>query len=170
MKKIVLTGGPSVGKSTVVEILSFRGYQVVPEAARMVIEEESVKRTDTVPWENLQKFQERVLEKQLELESAAVGEIVFLDRGIIDGIAYCEIGKVSTPKEIFELGKGRYDKIFLLESVGVYTRDGVRSRGVEDQQALHIAIEEAYKSFGYELTKVPPLPPEERADFILANL
>ncbi len=50
MKKYVLTGGPSVGKITVIEILAKRGYKILPEVARMIIEEERIKGTDILPW------------------------------------------------------------------------------------------------------------------------
>ena len=57
MKAHVITGGPGVGKTTVVEILARRGYAIVPEAARMIIEEERLKDSDVLPWKNLSLFQ-----------------------------------------------------------------------------------------------------------------
>lgn len=170
MKKIVLTGGPSVGKTTVLEILSSRGYTVVPESARMTIEEERLKDSDALPSKNREKFQKLVAERQLELEAKASGEIVFLDRSLIDGYAYCTLDNVPIPSIIKEIGKGRYDKIFFLETLGIYVEDGVRSRSLENAEKIHARIKETYEEFGYEPIVVPVLPPEERADYILKRI
>jgi predicted ATPase len=37
IKKYVLTGGPGTGKTTVLEILSLRGYNIISETAREII-------------------------------------------------------------------------------------------------------------------------------------
>ena len=63
MKKYVITGGPGIGKTTVIEILSSRGYEIVPEAARIIIEEEQINDSDALPWKNLKKFQNLVAQK-----------------------------------------------------------------------------------------------------------
>lgn len=170
MKKFVITGGPSIGKTTVIEILASRGYATVPEAARMIAEEEKIKNTDFLPWKNLAKFQELVFQRQIELEARAHGETVFIDRGVVDGVGYCRFGKVPVPEGIYAVGKNRYDKVFLLEPLGIYEEDGIRSRKFEDAEKLHTYVIDAYKEFGYQLTSVPVLPPEERVDFILAGI
>ncbi len=167
MKKFVLTGGPGVGKTTVVEILASRGFSIVPEAARMIIEEQRLKNSDILPSKNLALFQEYVLDRQLELEEQAQEEKVFLDRGVVDGYAFCTLGKVPVPARIAELAPGRYDKIFLLDHLPEYKTDGIRNENPEFSKNIHNHIIEAYKHFGYELITVPPLPPEERVNFIL---
>src|SRR5690348_8349682 len=97
MQKVVITGGPSIGKTTVIEILASRGFATVPEAARIVIEEEKLKGSDLLPWRNFAKFQELVFRKQLELEAQASGEVIFLDRGVVDGIGYCKCYGLPLP-------------------------------------------------------------------------
>jgi predicted ATPase len=170
MKKYVLTGGPSVGKTTVIEILASRGYTVVPEAARQIIQEERQKGSDILPSKNLKRFQECVAERQLLDEEKATGDIVFLDRSLIDGYAYCVLGNVSVPAIVSENGRGRYDTIFFLESLGAYIEDGIRSRTLEDATKIHLKIKEVYSEFGYHPISVPVLPPEERVDFILKKI
>lgn len=167
MKKCVLTGGPSVGKTTVIELLASRGYTIVPEAARMIIEEERVKQSNILPYKNIQAFQQRVAERQFELEAKARGNIIFYDRGIVDGYAYCKINNVPAPQSVIEHAKGRYDIVFFLESLGTYMEDGIRSRKLEDAERIHAQIKEAYLEFGYNPIVVPVLPPEQRMEFIL---
>lgn len=168
MQKIVLTGGPSVGKTTVIEILASRYYKVIPEAARMIIEEEKIKNSDALPWKDIGKFQNLVAKRQLELEAKATGDVVFFDRGIVDGYAYCKIGNAPVPELILNDSRNRYDKVFFLESIGIYVEDSVRSKTFEDGLKIHNKIMEAYLEFGYTPIAVPALSPERRVDFILS--
>ena len=173
MKKYVLTGGPGIGKTTVIEILASMGYKVIPEAARMVIEEEQIKNSEILPWKNLSKFQEIVAMRQLQAEEkiqSNVGQSVFLDRGIIDGYGYCLRGGVTPPTSITDNAKNRYEKIFVLDPLELYEKDNVRFEDKEEAQKSHLNIIEAYKNFGYEPIFVPVMPPEDRVEFILNRL
>ncbi|HEY4518416.1 MAG TPA: ATP-binding protein [Candidatus Paceibacterota bacterium] len=170
MKKYVLTGGPGIGKTTIIELLSQKGYAIVPEAARMIIEEEKLKGSNILPTGDIAKFQILVADRQLELEAVAKGEVVFCDRSIIDGYGYCKEAKVAVPKNILDLGRGRYYKVFLLAPLNYYSTDDARFEHPELAMAIHEAIVEAYKELDYELVEVPVLPPSERVGFILDNL
>ncbi len=79
---ITITGGPSVGKSTLVNGLRECGYAVVPEQASVVIQKGKY-----LPWIDRDGFQKEVLRRQLLAESKYLetDEVVFLDRGILDG-------------------------------------------------------------------------------------
>lgn len=170
MKKYVLTGGPGIGKTTIIEILSSMGYEIVPEAARIIIEEEQFKNTDALPWKNLQKFQNLVVQKQLEDENKIKNEIVFLDRGIIDGYGYCMLGNAEVPELIIQNAQNRYEKVFILDQLETYANDSARLETHDEAKKVHEAIIDAYQHFGYELVFVPVLPPEDRVKFILDNL
>lgn len=169
--KHVITGGPGMGKSTVVELLAELGYHTVPEAARYVIEREQRLGTTSLPWLNLSSFQRLVMDRQLEMEAVLPNGITaFLDRGLIDGFGYCAKGGIEAPFRMTELSQGRYDKIFLLDPLPDYEKDEVRVEDVEDAKLIHRAISEAYRLFGHELIKVPVLPPDERVEYILARI
>ncbi|MES2203371.1 MAG: ATP-binding protein [Patescibacteria group bacterium] len=171
MQKIVITGGPSIGKTTLVEILASRGYAVVPEAARIIIEEEKLKVSGVLPTGEFAKFQELVFKRQLELEAGASGDVVFFDRGIVDGIGYCKCYGLPLPEGLDAAAKtNRYDKVFILDPVGKYEADGVRFSGAEKDKDVHPFIEAAYREYGYYPTVVPALTPDDRVDFILANI
>jgi len=173
MKRYVITGGPGRGKSTLIEILAARGYGVVPEAARIIIEEELSKNSDALPWKNLSLFQAKVAQKQLDLESEAVEDTLFLDRGIVDGYGYCMYGKISVPASILEnieRNDNRYDKVFILESISGYKSDKTRFEDEKMATDIHDAIVAAYDKFGYKPIIVPALPPEQRADFVIAHI
>ena len=170
MKKYVLTGGPGIGKTTVIELLASRGFAILPEVARMVTEEERLKGSVVLPWLDLEKYQEKVVDRQLELEEKISADTIFLDRGIIDGYAYCKLGNVRVPKKLMENAPDRYHKIFLLEPLPFYSNDKTRFEDRDEAKKIHDSIIDAYREFGYEVILVPVLPPEKRADFIISKI
>ena len=173
MKKIVLTGGPGIGKTTLIELLASKGYLIVPEASRLVVEDEEARGGDARPWNNPSKFQKLVAEKQIDLELQAEkteSDLCFLDRGLIDGYGYCKIAGIPAPELVQRHGKGRYSHIFFLEPLPVYDNDAVRYESKEQGKKIHNAISEAYREYGYEPIFVPVLPPEERMKFVLDRM
>ena len=94
MRKIVVTGGPYAGKTTLVEALRAEGCAVAPEAALQVIaalaNELGPERARAWREEHPERFQVRIAELQLELAARAERsgpELVACDRGLLDGIA-----------------------------------------------------------------------------------
>lgn len=167
IRRIVLTGGPGVGKSTVIRLLSSRGYSIVPEAAAIIIEREKKIDSDCLPWKNVSKFQEAVSNLQLSLEEKIQEGITFLDRGLIDGHAYSKIDNVEAPKIIYSHSRERYNTVFLLDPLPIYKKDEIRWDNEERAKIVHKTITESYKTFGYNPIVVPVLSPESRLDFIL---
>lgn len=100
MKKIVLTGGPCAGKTTVLEVLrrDFAGQAlVVPEVATILLSGGFPIPGKDVKWspEWQAAFQTAVLPVQIQLEAAyelrAVEQgasLLICDRGVLDGAAY----------------------------------------------------------------------------------
>lgn len=169
-KKYVLTGGPFSGKTTVLDILKAKGYPVVPETARMVIEEEQAKGGDVLPWKNLAHFQEKVVMKQIELEFELSGEYAFLDRGLLDSYAYSKLGNIRAPLHVYKDAHLRYAQVFIFELLSGYTTDIVRKETIEYRQMTHLALYDAYKEFGYAPIVVPVLSLEDRVEFILSRI
>lgn len=167
--RYVIAGGPGIGKSTLIEILASRGYAIIPETARIVIEEEKIKKSDALPWKDVQRFQELVAKRQIRTERESKAEVAFLDRGVIDGVAYCKLAGVLVPKILLEhLKKApRYDKVFILDPLPAYDKNDVRWEPQDVQIKTHKMIVDTYKKFGYKTIAVPVLPPEKRADFII---
>jgi predicted ATPase len=174
MKKYVLTGGPSVGKTTVIKILASKGFFVVPEQAIVVIKEERAKKTKNSGYKfmNNFSFQERVAEKQLFEESklSSKNKNVFLDRGLFDGLAYCNFHNIPIPKNILENRDKRYNKIFILEPTGIYKESKTLDNIEKSSKEIHELIREVYVELGYDLISVPLMSPVERAEFILKHI
>ena len=169
-KRIALTGGPGVGKSTVLDILSRQGYTIVPEAARIIIEQEMQKDGSCLPWRDLQGFQNAASNLQFELENSAEEPIIFSDRGIVDGYAYSQVGGILVPEVVLANGRDRYQAVFILDQLPKYQTDESRKEDIKTAKTLQVAINSAYIEFGYNPVQVPVLSPEERARFILNKL
>ncbi|MDP6117052.1 MAG: ATP-binding protein [Planctomycetota bacterium] len=163
----VLTGGPAVGKTTLIEHLAANGHTTIRESARDVIEEQKRLGSDKLPWLDRPGFQLLVLTRQLEREEAAKGKVAFLDRGIPDGIAYLKEGGYEPLTELLDHARGRYRKAFLLEPIGDYQKDSVRYEDENIAREMHRFIEETYTELGYELVKIPAASVEERAEMLL---
>lgn len=170
IKRIAITGGPCCGKTTLLNNLASQSYQTVPEAARMVIEEEQKRDSVCLPWIDLYGFQKRAAERILELEHSFSDSILFCDRGIVDGHGYAKNGKVQTPEVIRDLGVGRYDLVFLLDPIPQYKVDGSRKESPLEAARIHRSIKGAYQEFGYNVISVPVMAPQERANYFIKLL
>jgi predicted ATPase len=181
LEKLVLTGGPGVGKTTTLRELEKLGYPVIPEAARQVIEEEQRKPDGMLPADDMYVFQCKVYQRQLALERQLKdrkdGIIqAFLDRSLIDAIAYHRFYRTPLPPELPILAQDRYRHIFILDPLPAkhYEKDGVRTESPKTAKAMHDLILQTYRDYGYvegiDLTRVPVLPAEARARHIISTL
>ena len=165
----VVTGGPSAGKSKTLEHLSFRGCKIIPEAARILIDDEMSRgKTLQEIRRDEQAFQERILQMKLEVEQKLnPREHLFLDRGIADSIAYFRFHGAD-PKPAIDASRHRvYKTVFLLDQVR-FQRDEARIESVESARRINDLLLEAYAELGYTVIRVPVMPIADRVDFILA--
>ncbi|KPJ55445.1 hypothetical protein AMJ49_07150 [Parcubacteria bacterium DG_74_2] len=167
----VITGGPSSGKTKVIEYLAFLGYAVIPEAARILIDTEiSNGKTIKEIRPNEVEFQKKVLQMKIEVENRTPPEqIKFFDRGIPDTIAYCQIYGEDPASVIKASQRRKYKGVFLLEQLS-FEKDYAR---VEDERLardLNQLLYDAYSNLGYDVIQVSPKSIEERAKFILSKI
>lgn len=79
MTKIVITGGPCSGKSTLVKELERRKYLVVHEVAEDVFREERVRDHTRLPYEESLRLQRKIADRQIQIESGlAHNDLFFL--------------------------------------------------------------------------------------------
>lgn len=171
--KYVITGGPSCGKTTLINELKQRGFPVLEEIARQVLEERKHIPTTPEEWETRQHI---ILTRQIEQESK-INQTTFLDRGICDIVAYSNhfLGYIPEAVKNTPLSD-RYSKIFVLDMLP-FEHDGLRvESGAEEAQEIHEKISLAYQEYNYQIINVPIFPePKEsaikqRADYILEKV
>ncbi len=168
----VITGGPSSGKTTSVNILKERGYITTMEHARHFLDTQRLKgRTIEEVRKNQREFQLGVLDMQIEQENAIASHVqVFLDRAIPDALAYYRFLNLSVDEKLTEALKiVSYKKVFIMDYLPL-KNDYARNENAEAQKRIHELIAEVYESLPFPVVYVPVLPAEERVDFILKNL
>ena len=172
MKKwYVITGAPCSGKTTILKLLSEKGYTVFPEVAREFIDE-LIKQGKTI--EEIRSdeilFQEKILELKIEKESILPDSLIFFDRGIPDTHAYLRFLGVLDSKILDLSLVNHYVKVFILDPCE-YKSDYARTETKEDQEILHNLLQEAYKKSGAMIISVPVFDTKDaRVDFILKNI
>ena len=168
----VITGGPSSGKTTTVNLLKERGYITTMEHARHYLDTQRLKgKTREEVRKNQREFQLGVLDMQIEQENQISPEIlVFLDRAIPDALAYYRFLNLPEDVKLTEaLRTVSYKKIFILDCLP-FVNDYARNEDVVAQKKIHALLSEVYESLPFPVIHVPVLSPEERVDFILQNL
>src|SRR5690606_31172979 len=139
---VLLIGGPGTGKSTLIDVLSKRGYVCYPEISRQVILEAQQQGIDQLFLEQPILFSQKLLEGRIKQHQNALQEqesIVFIDRGIPDVLAYLHyIGDTNYPDEFDSAVKEhQYTKLFVLPIwEEIYNSDNERYENLEQAKRI----------------------------------
>jgi len=174
-EKVVITGGPGTGKSTIIGRLESNGFHCMPEISREIILEARELGIEQLFLEDPILFSKKLLEKrenQFISAERSGKEIVFFDRGIHDVVAYLNFLEVDY-KDPFLISaqKHQYTKVFLLPPwEQIYMTDNERYESFEQAMLIYKHLKQTYNQYGYEMTEVPFGKVENRVGFILENL
>ncbi|WP_417291184.1 AAA family ATPase [Corallibacter sp.] len=171
----VITGGPGVGKTTLLEELKRRNYEIVPEIARELIKEQQKDNGKALPWKNKNLYKEMMFDRSIisfeEIDRTTnKKEPIFFDRGFLDSICYANIiqSKISDLMKSYA-ESWRYNKnVFILPPwQEIYETDNERKQDWKEAVLTFEKMSETYKSYGYEIIEIPKKSVSERADFVL---
>jgi predicted ATPase len=174
MKKIVLTGGPHSGKSTLLAALSARGARVLAESAIGVINDlvASIGIEAAREWRaaHVADFQLTIARRQHQAELAVGGDgVVWLDRGIIDTIAYCRLYQIEAPEELRQLAaRSHYDLAIVCELVTPFhsRQETGRTSDEERARAVEGLVERTYADFNVRTLRLAFGPVPERLEML----
>jgi predicted ATPase len=172
---IVIIGGPGSGKTSIIENLIDKGFCCYPEISREVTLKAKAEGIEQLFLTNPILFSEMLLEGRIQQFKNAQNErheIVFIDRGIPDVLAYMKFIGDEYP-ENFELAckENVYSKIFVLPPwEEIYVSDNERYESFEEAQEIHNHLVNTYQSYGYNLIEVPKETVENRVLHILDKL
>ena len=171
MKMYVVSGGPGTGKTSTVEELG-KEFQILPEAARDVSQNDSRFVGKSIKEVNPKEFQDAIFEEQKRVIDDLKGEgVIFSDRGVGDTMAYRKLKGLKISKEMDNyFKKVKYAEIFILDFLDFYEQDELRQENEEEQKQIHQAIIDAYKELGYEPVIVPFMSVKKRVEFIKSRM
>jgi predicted ATPase len=174
-KKIVIAGGPSTGKTSVVKGIEKAGFKCFHEISREITLQAREEGIEQLFLTDPLLFSQRILEgrrSQFTASESLADPLVFFDRGLPDVVAYLDCFDTEYPKEFSEIcAVHQYDAIFLLPPwKEIHTSDNERYENFEEALQIHDCLEQAYKSFGYDVIEVPKVSIEDRIAFIIEKL
>ena len=173
--KIVITGGPGTGKTSIINKLESYGHHVFHESSREIIIKYKKLGHDQLFLSDPIKFSKILLKnriKQFEESNKSNSNIKFFDRGIPDILAYLNYKKISFIKE-FELvsKKYKYDFIFLAEPwEDIYEKDMERYESFEDLKIINKYIKKIYSNYADRFIKLPKSSVHGRINFIIESI
>jgi len=172
---IIITGGPGMGKTSVIKQLSVMGYHSVEETGRSIIQKEIKTDGNRLPWLDKKGFAMAMFQQSLN-DFQNVSEkcgLTFFDRGIPDVIGYLKLCNISIPEIMWQAAKeNQYHPMVFITPPwkAIYVNDAERKQTFEEAVATYDTMKETYSFFGYKLVELPKTTVLKRAKFILDYL
>lgn len=171
----MITGGPGTGKTTIIDALIEKGYRCFPEISRQITLEAKKQGIEQLFLERPVMFSELLLEGRKKQHQQAVkdqADIVFIDRGIPDILAYMHYIGDSYPSFFDQASKEHsYSKVFVLPPwEEIYESDEARYENFEQAKLIFDHLIETYEKYGYNLIEIPRGTIAERIEFIFNEI
>ncbi len=168
-QRFVITGGPSSGKTSILENINSNKIICFEEVGRKIISK-YLKKNNLNPFLNSPiALSNEIFELRFkDFKKNSKKNIHFYDRGIHDVVAYLKLYHISVPNKIEKTCKNNlYDKIFLLPPwKKIYVNDNERLESFETSIEIYSKIKKVYKSFGMDTVDVPIGSIKQRINFI----
>ena len=172
-KRIVLTGGPSSGKTSLLNHIQHPDTHCFEEVSRGVISKALAKGVTQPFLNNPLGFSEALFERRLhDYFEDKKNKIHVYDRGIHDVLAYLNaIGDEVPCGMLNDCSTYCYDTVFVFPPwEAIFRQDAERMEVFEEAIYFHKALSETYTHFGMQCIEVPKSTIEERFRFILDHL
>ena len=173
VRRIVLSGCSGGGKSTLLAELGHRGFKVVPEPGRRIVEEELRGDGRALPWIDLAEFARRALRVAADDRERISDEKgwVFFDRGLVDAAVAFQHATGQPASEVLGPYEPYYRIVFLVPPwPEIYVTDGERQHDLAEAAAEYDRLLATYCELGYEVVILPKDDIAQRADLILDTL
>jgi predicted ATPase len=173
MSRIVITGAPGAGKTTLLLALQARGYTIVEDSARAIIQDR--RRRGLSPRPDPYAFAQETLRIDIEnfVNHADSQGCVFFERGVLDALCGLDLVAPLSESELSAwVSNYRYfSKVFVLPPwKAIYANDAERDHTFEHAEWVNRITQEWYRRCGYEVVEVPMVSVEERCKFVLQAL
>ena len=174
-KRIVISGGPGSGKTSLISHLEKEGHTCMHEISRDVTIAAQKEGIEQLFLENPILFSQKLLEGRLQqfIEASVFSSpYVFYDRGMPDVTAYMDYIDSHYPVNFVKTCSiNRYDAVFLLPPwQAIYEQDNERYESFEQAEKLYQFLLKGYQKFDYSVIEVPLGTIEERMNYMLDKL
>jgi len=172
-QRIVFAGGPGSGKTTLLHALQLRGYPVVGDSARAIIQ--AHKSQSLSPRPPPREFAHAILRldiQQYEEHTFQAG-LVFFERGVVDAVGMLhEVGALPENELKALLSAYPYHRqVFLFPPwEAIYANDAERDQTFVEAARVYRGASAWYERCGYEAVEVPKVGVAERCAFVLQAL
>lgn len=171
--RFVVTGGPGAGKTTVLEALAKRGYNIASESARAFIRRR--RQAGLSPRPPLRQFSREILAMDIDLYQniPVTDQPVFFDRGVVDALAMVAEQGALSPLDIeAHMSAFPYHEIVFMFPPweAIYRTDAERDQSFSESIRVYVALSHWYAQWKYQAVEVPKVAIEARVDFILQTV
>lgn len=170
--KYILSGGPSCGKTTVLQALQQRGFLGFEEQAREVIKTSLAQNSHALPWKDANAFSNLVCQNMiLHFDQQLLHtDIAFTDRSMIDLNGYLRENSLPENEYYYNKAKSyRFAKMVFFFPIWkeIFDQDNERIEDLSKAIAITNSLRDTYLKQGYILVEMPLLSVEERVSYIL---
>jgi predicted ATPase len=167
----IISGASSSGKTTLINLLKAKGFKTVPEPARQYLQQGvAAGHSIAEQQRDLRSLNRRIMAYTLKIElELPVEERLFCDRGFPDCLSYCRLVGLDPNEFLPACFHRHYASVFILDRLPFH-HDGVRYEDDALADFLHQWTIKDYLALGYEVVKVPVMPPEARLSYIFEKL
>ncbi len=172
-QRILIIGGPSSGKTTLINLLANQGYQIFPEFSRDLIQKSLQTGSDILPWEDVEAFNRKLYTGRKQQWIDAKEGLNFYDRGLHDGKAYLLVKNLPVPQKLDRKHKQftYTNPVFFLPFwPEIYTTDDERKETAEEAKIIGECTRKVYQDLDYQIIDVPKQEASKRVKFILDHL
>ena len=169
MSKILITGGPGTGKTSLINWMQEHGYFCSKEIVREITKRKREDGHDQYFVSDPLSFSIELFNKRFEeYKKNYNSDYIFYDRGPLDVLAYLDFKNVKIPNDLNNKAKSiNYDLSFILHPwQDIYVNDDVRYETFSECEEIHKNLFNKYKEFNIKLISVPNCSVEKRFDFI----
>lgn len=172
-QKVVLTGSPASGKTSLINSVDHPEISCYSEVSRAIISAAQANGAQRPFLENPLAFSEAIFESRLhDYFNVSKTPVQLYDRGIHDVVAYLhELGDDVPCGMEEDCMNFTYDKVFIFPPwEAIFEQDAQRVEDFNEAEKLHNALVETYSTFGMECIEVPRVSVVKRLAFMLENL
>ncbi len=155
-----------------IELVAEKGYQIVPESARIFFEQEMEKgRALADIRKDEGSLQREIAAMQWKFEHTCdPNRATFLDRALPDSLTFYRVSGLNPNEILPKCYFHRYSAVFLLDRLPLHRDQTLGPEDDETSEFLNEWLLRDYRALGYHVIKVPVLPPPERLAFILQRI